>query len=584
MSPTSRNAPCPCGSGRKAKDCCSSGKGAAAGPDAAADSPLLRGGLLAAFVAFLLCRLYFKIWDPDLWFHLSIGRYIVQHGLIPHANLFSWTDPAQPWVVHEWLSQVLFYGVYSRFSAGGVLLLRMTVFLAVFGVLLRSVRRPGWELLNIGGLAVAAHAAAMRFNDRPEMFSALFIAVQLLVLERRRRGEKAPLWVIPLIQALWANMHGYYLLGIALIVLYWAGTAWSEGLRRSRDLAVLAGAALLACLANPRFGACLLHTLRSARLSMEANIHEFAPTFSSWADFRETGWFEIEKLAVWLPALCLLSNRRRVPAAHWLVWAAFLGMYLRSQRNLLFIAVLAFPIALWNLREALEEWVGAHPSFAPRRLKPVLGVLLAGALLWSAQDFASGRFYRRGGYFLAPGTGFSSLHSPVGACDYVVDAGLQGPAFNNYVAGNYLLWRFPDRKVFIDGRGVEAYGRAFFSSYWDIAGGKVPLAAFTARYPVRYFLIDPFQDPGVVPLLRALGRDPAWKPAYIDHAGVVFVPSSDERPMTLRRPGGAGGSREPRQLVWEHYNLGSILLWLGKDALAQKEFSEVFRMEPDFST
>src|SRR5215475_1111239 len=50
--------------------------------------------------------------DPDLWWHLRTGELIVQSHDVPHTDPFSFTRQVQPWINHEWLSDVLIYGVY----------------------------------------------------------------------------------------------------------------------------------------------------------------------------------------------------------------------------------------------------------------------------------------------------------------------------------------------------------------------------------------------------------------------------------------------------------------------------------------
>lgn len=46
--------------------------------------------------------------DPDTWWHLAAGKYMVENRTIPHQDIFSWTVAGQPWITHEWLGKVFF--------------------------------------------------------------------------------------------------------------------------------------------------------------------------------------------------------------------------------------------------------------------------------------------------------------------------------------------------------------------------------------------------------------------------------------------------------------------------------------------
>src|ERR1700727_2420734 len=59
--------------------------------------------------------------DPDVWWHLKTGEYIAVHKSIPHVDIFSFTRAGQPWIAHEWLSDVLLYGIYRAASWGGLI-------------------------------------------------------------------------------------------------------------------------------------------------------------------------------------------------------------------------------------------------------------------------------------------------------------------------------------------------------------------------------------------------------------------------------------------------------------------------------
>ena len=72
--------------------------------------------VLALFIA-LLAMSAREIADPDFWWHLATGRYIVETRSIPHHDVFSYTATDHKWITHEWLTQV---GMIALYSGGGL--------------------------------------------------------------------------------------------------------------------------------------------------------------------------------------------------------------------------------------------------------------------------------------------------------------------------------------------------------------------------------------------------------------------------------------------------------------------------------
>lgn len=154
--------------------------------------------------------------QPDLYFHLAAGRWILAHG-IPHTNVFLAPFPDHPFVDHEWLFQI---GAHAAFGLGGAPLLTLLKTLAVaatFGALATACRRGG-DAPRLIALTLAIVVAGGRFILRPEVASFLGVAVHLAVLTRAgaRPGRSAFL-VLPALQAVWGNVHGFALLGPALV-------------------------------------------------------------------------------------------------------------------------------------------------------------------------------------------------------------------------------------------------------------------------------------------------------------------------------------------------------------------------------
>src|SRR5580693_1714420 len=73
--------------------------------------------------------------DPDLWWHLKTGQYISEHRSVPHSDLFSYTRSGQPWVAHEWLTELSLYQLQRMAGLSGLIIFFAAVLCAAFFLL-----------------------------------------------------------------------------------------------------------------------------------------------------------------------------------------------------------------------------------------------------------------------------------------------------------------------------------------------------------------------------------------------------------------------------------------------------------------
>ena len=250
-----------------------------------------RRALFAGILFFgLLAMTARSATDPDLWWHLRTGQWIVETGHVPHTDPFSFTRGGSPWISHEWLSEIAFYELWSHAGPGALIIFSSVIITAGFLLLyLRCPGKPHWAaVLTVLGAA----ASASSWGTRPQIFTFTLASLLLWLLFRAEQKPRLLLLIPPLF-LLWLNLHAGFALGPALLLLYAIGlmfesiagtTPWSE----SRPIILRVLAITLACLAlvplNPS-GAQLyrypLDTLRST--GMRAFIVEwFSPNFHQW--------------------------------------------------------------------------------------------------------------------------------------------------------------------------------------------------------------------------------------------------------------------------------------------------------------
>ena len=302
-------------------------------------------GFLAAFLASN------KLADPDLWWHLRIAARALTTGHLPHRDFLSFSVRGHAWTDTEWLSELFFYGAWR---AGGLAGLQALMTASLVALELGIVGLAWQRARNIKAAAAAGAGALLlatvSFGPRTIIFGYLCTIGLLALLERYRRQRHAPLWLLPLLFALWVNLHGSWALGLALLALFtisgWrAGVwgwlhadAWTPRQRRELLLATLGSC--LALLLNPYGLHMLLYPFWVSLREMVAINH-----VQEWRTIN----FHLLRgklLLLLLLGLFLLTLiRRRAWRVSDLLWAGF-ALYcgLTYERFLVLTAIVVTPM------------------------------------------------------------------------------------------------------------------------------------------------------------------------------------------------------------------------------------------------
>src|SRR5581483_1603262 len=137
---------------------------------------------------------------------------------------------------HEWLAEIVLAGAYHLGGGTGLLLLKMAAGLAAFGICLRSGMRSLMEPQKYLAWALGALAVteiSFGFAARPQIFTALFLSGELLLLQRIHAGERKWAAALPVLFLAWINCHGGALAGIGLLGLATGMTTIQTILRRN---------------------------------------------------------------------------------------------------------------------------------------------------------------------------------------------------------------------------------------------------------------------------------------------------------------------------------------------------------------
>lgn len=573
-------------------------------------------GCLAAAVLFGLVAFAanIEIKDMDLWLHLAAGKHIIQYLSVPKADFLSCTITGTSWVNHEWLFQALVYPVYHAFGVEGLISLRAGVVFLTFALLFFLGYTRGRLFGPVAVLILVLLVYQLRMTLRPDVFSLLFFALYVVILGAHL-DKRWPLWVIVLIQIVWTNTHGFFVLGPVVVLAALAGEwakrrvrlpfEWNDIGRLSeaeyRRLKLMLPVVMLACLVNPYF--------------VKGALYPFGVFFSSGGESkiffdqiqelqRPFGWHTLwswqpyfpYRLLILISALSFVCNRRKIDVSALLLWFIFLLFSLSALRNIVFFAFAAYFAFLANF-----QYVSV-PEFLPPRCRNVkflsgCSVILSAVLIVWMLDYG-GRLSLRGYYDFdrferkSEYGGVSLRNFPRKAADFLIVNNIQGNFFNDFNSGAYLLGRVsPGVKVFIDGR-TEVYGAEFYKMYRDIWEGDTGLFDEAAdRYRLTGAFLNSVYVPAPARTIRHLYDNPEWVLVYFDYDAAVFlrdIPANrrwiDRYRMDLTqwRTPDADLLKIGTQKVepYRHVNRAYALFNMGFPEKAEAEAAEALRVEP----
>lgn len=493
-------------------------------PAGAAPLPPLHPAALAGALVAALCMVVsvsYRLYEGDVWHHLLVGKAIWETHAIPTTQLWSWPTYGAPEANSAWGFRALIWPFWTAGGVPGLFAWRWISTLAAFAILWVAARRMGARgFAPLFALVLSALVYSQRSDIRPETLVAVWLALEILVLEMRRargaRGETGPaladpaLWLIPIAWG-WVNTHVsfplfFLVLGVHLVATRARGPA-------QRRLWGIAALAALVLLLNP-FGWRAVwqpfeFALRLRGEPMYRLIAELQPV-----DWSLTWRAGLPLLVVGWPLLIVWRWRRHgFDLAEALLCAAFTTLALSTQR---FTGVYAIVAAAYVARD-LDEWVRSRRW--PRWSRPPWARALTTALACVLVAIPEWTWTR-----LPLGIGFEMSPFPVRACDFAAAHGIGGRGFNHMHQGAYLAWRaWPDhaRLPFITGT-PEAASPEQRTLYVVAFSGAEGWRAIDGRYRFDYAILDRRQDPNDA-LLDVLDRDPAWAAVFMDDAAALFV-------------------------------------------------------------
>ena len=167
--------------------------------------------------------------DPDTYSHLAFGRWILEQGTVPTVDPFSANFRGTHWLAFEWLSEVVFALAYSAGGWIGMVAVASAAAATAFGLLTRFLLHELRPTAALFGVLVALPLTAPHILARPHILALPLLVAWIAALIRSVDTRTAPSWLLLPLMTLWANLHGSFTFGLAMV-----GVAGAEALFRAK--------------------------------------------------------------------------------------------------------------------------------------------------------------------------------------------------------------------------------------------------------------------------------------------------------------------------------------------------------------
>jgi hypothetical protein len=479
-------------------------------------TPLWRHGALPVGVIGIVVgclipwrdALHRGVFDDTFW-HRAAGVWMLDHHRVMTHDVFSYTVLGQRWITPEWGYDVVL--AQSVRSIGPVAFWLLSAGLGALTVLVVALRSrivgAGWTWTGLLCVEVGA-AITLFLDDRPQMVSYLFLALLLLLLALARRG-RGWLWPIPFLFVLWANLHGSFPLGLAILLLevvacslpvQWGRLSVRDALPRTPVVLTLVASGL-ATLVNP-FGPGVYSS--ALGITFNQDVRRLIAEWQS-PDFHDPATLAVVVVPAAVMVAYLAFTKRELPAVESVLAAFLLVSSLDAVRFIPYFAI---------------AWCALAARCSPlehERLRPSLLVWPLAGLL--GVSFLHGPWYPAGDP--APSV-------PVRAVAYLEHH--QGRIFSTYLWNDYLDW--VGRPVFVDGRTELYTDNGVLSQYLTVNDLTTDPDALLASHRVRYVLWPPGTALSVY-----LEHDARWHVVWRSPSALVFGSSAGAQTAQPERQG-----------------------------------------------
>lgn len=405
-----------------------------------------------AISAFML-----PIVNPDLFWHLSAGRYIIDNFALPQTDFLSWTMFGREWFDFEWLVQIFYYSIFKKCGFVGLFVFKFLILSGALYIFYKIIELHKLEKLSFIILPLVAAALITNSDLRPENFTILFFTALVFTLEKTRLNLidlKRPVFYLKLLLffVLWVNLHAGYVYGFVLVFFYWFGELFEEALPwiygREKNIKFSKSKYYLAAFAVS-FSASFINPYGYKIFLVMANHHKYLSVLQEyigeWQPFDLTNIYQWPYIVIFICSFSAILYKfvksKDIPLVHIISMLFFAYSSSNYARHIPFFTIVAMTCLLSSI---------SNLNFASiKRLSRRLAGLIAAALLLLYYSLFVWSQYN--GFVDLKNSSDSALSFLKKNSDKLKDLKM----FNYWGWGGYLGFNlYPEYKVFIDGRYI----------------------------------------------------------------------------------------------------------------------------------
>lgn len=446
-----------------------------------------------------------------------------------------------------WLGQVIFYLLYDYAGPKGIILLRSFLYIMTIVFVLWRLQR--WSVsLPVSFISIYSLYMLMisrLTGERPVLFTILFTAVLFFILEDFKDKKDKRIFLLPPIMLFWSNLHGGFIIGIVIIMIFMLGEGLKIIFRRTvytrREIMLFYTAAVAALgfsFINPTGWDAFAIALSSKYKPFIEGIQEYDSPFVVYRGRLSSINYWNVALAVLFPIILIIRNRR-FDFTHIILLSVLLIMTVSAMRFEDYYGI----IAVMVIGREVDAWLKDlfRTRFSEQRYAKLLNWLTI-ASLFSLIFFIAGSTFKSPSFALA-----RDYSVPEKAVDFIEKNRLKGNMFNDFGYGGYFTWRlYPREKTFIDTRALNLtvmteYSwivRAVDSIYRiEPSPTKGPLwERLLDHYNINLVFLNLHEVHGtVLPIIFKLSDSDKWVPVYCNPISIIFVRNIEQNRYVIER-------------------------------------------------
>ncbi|MEI7452372.1 MAG: hypothetical protein WCK37_04210 [Candidatus Falkowbacteria bacterium] len=451
--------------------------------------------------------------DPDFGWHLKMGQEIINTGAVPHINTINYTLAGARWVDHEWLSEALMYKAYTVTGYQGIEIILSLLIVLILFLLNRFIKKQSETSIYSDYLIMALEifaliAALPSFGIRLQEIGLLFFLLLILIIKNYEKNKNYKiLWFLLPLLYLWSNLHGTFLIaffvcgifiGVKIVELILHKKIPEKYLDYTNILTgkqisiffVFALAAGLTTLLTPYGGELYSFLFTYSNTYYMTVIAEWWP---QW--FFPYSYAQLLFISFTLSIICLniylaLKKSKKIDLLDLALILIFSAMALKSRRHTQLLVIISLPIIFVFIKDFLDL-NNLKPQVVEKKSLYKLGgkiFIIIILILISAGKLADSNSVKN------PFQDFCGSY-PCAAIKFIQDNPQYNSykLYNNYAWGGFLIWTYPTRQLFIDGRMPQANYENYslleeYKSFYD--KDAIKISSKINKHDIKLFMLD----------------------------------------------------------------------------------------------